>query len=83
MLNIGDIKITKVKTEKDYYDEKKKKRLKYKQPKITKRIVFEGHCYDIGEFYETLKFNIEKHLTGWGQETDLNVEIKSPTYEYY
>jgi len=81
MLNIGDIKITKIRTEKDYYDHKKKKTIKYKNPKVTKKIVYEGSCYDIGEFYETLKFNVEKHANDYG--VNLNVEIKSPSYEYY
>ena len=81
MLNIGDIKITKIKTEKDYYDSKKEKRIKYKNPKVTKKIVYEGRCYDLGEFYETLKFNIEKHANDY--DVNLNVEINSPTYEYY
>ena len=81
MLNIGDIKITKIRTEKDYYDSNKKKHIKYKNPKVTKKIVYEGSCFDIGEFYETLKFNIEKHANDY--EVNLNVEIKNPSYEYY
>lgn len=83
MLNIGDIKITKIRTEKDYYDHQKQKRIKYKNPKVTKKIVYEGSCYDIGEFYETLKFNVEKHAIGYGNEVNLNVEIKSPSYDYF
>ena len=62
MLRYDDIKITAITTDEDYYDSKKEKTIKYKKPKVKKKVIFEDkYCYDLGELYEILKFNAEKH----------------------
>ena len=50
-----NIKITYVKTESTYYDDKTKKHIKYKTPKITRKVLFEDSCFDIGELYLFIK----------------------------
>ena len=74
MLVYKDVKIVAVTTDNDYYDHKKEKTIKYKTPKITKKTVYEDeHCYDLGELYEILKFNSQKHS---GYDTVCEVSFK-------
>lgn len=74
MLVYKDIKVVAVTTETDYYDHKKGKTIKYKTPLIMKKTVYEDkHCYDLGELYEILKFNSQKHS---GYDTVCEVSFK-------
>ena len=62
MLEYKNIIITKVDTRDSYYDNKKNKSIKYKNPQVTEKIICEVEsCYDLGEFYEILKFHNEKN----------------------
>ena len=72
MINYNDIKVTAVTTEKDYYDSKKKKHMKYKKPKITRKLlnVDNLHAYDLGELYEIIRFYTEKH-SGYRTECEI------------
>ena len=48
MLRYDDIKITAITTDEDYYDSKKEKTIKYKKPKVKKKVIFEDkYCYDL------------------------------------
>ena len=61
MLNYKNVVITSTKTQYAYYDEKKKKSIDYKKPKITTKILHEEeYCCDLGELYETIKFHTDK-----------------------
>ena len=51
----NDVKITYVRKEETYYDDKTKKHIKYKTPKVTKKVLFEDSCFDIGELYVQIK----------------------------
>ena len=80
MINYNDIRVTAVTTEKDYYDSKKKKRIKYKKPKITKKVLnTNSYAYDLGELYEIIRFYTEKHS---GHETECEVTFRT-NFEYY
>jgi len=71
MINYNNIKITAVTTENDYYDSKKKKRIKYKNPKITKKILnSDNSAFDLGELYEIIRFYTEKH-SGYNTECEI------------
>tara|TARA_R110002020_G_scaffold298028_1_gene513739 strand:- start:37 stop:279 length:243 start_codon:yes stop_codon:yes gene_type:complete len=78
-INFDNVKITKTETKTGYYDNKKQKHLDYKKPKITKKIVFEENCYDLGQFYEAMCF-ARRQLNTYGDDT-LTVEFKL-TEEY-
>ena len=56
MILFDNIQVHSVRTQKEYYDPKKKKHLKYKEPKVTRKLLLkEEDCYDIGEVYLQLK----------------------------
>jgi hypothetical protein len=55
MIYFKNVKIQSVRTDDDYYDHKKKKRIKYAKPKVTRKTLFEDSCYDVGELYLQLK----------------------------
>jgi len=75
MINYNDIKIIAVTTENDYYDSKKKKRIKYKKPKITKNLLStKKSVWDLGELYEIIKFYAEKHS---GYETECEITFRT------
>ena len=46
-ITYNNMTVTKVVTEKDYYDTNKKKHIKYKKPKISKTKIYEGSPYCI------------------------------------
>tara|TARA_R110002049_G_scaffold180999_1_gene348013 strand:- start:271 stop:504 length:234 start_codon:yes stop_codon:yes gene_type:complete len=54
-IHFEKVKIQSVRIDDDYYDHKKKKRIKYSTPKIEKKTLFEDTVYDIGELYLQLK----------------------------
>tara|TARA_R100000655_G_scaffold100004_1_gene144248 strand:- start:459 stop:698 length:240 start_codon:yes stop_codon:yes gene_type:complete len=75
MINYNDIKVTAVTTEKDYYDSKKKKRIKYKKPKVTKKLLStDSYAYDLGELYEIIRFYTEKHS---GYQTECEITFRT------
>ena len=55
MLTYDNIKIISTRIDDDYYDEKKRKHIKYKHPKITKKTLFDGNVFDLGELYTAMK----------------------------
>ena len=55
MITYDDVKIYSVTVNDTYYDQKKKKHIKYAKPKVTKKLLFEDHVWDIGELYVQLK----------------------------
>jgi hypothetical protein len=58
------VKITSIKTNVNYYDSKKKKWLKYKNPKVTKKIMFEDDIWELGELYREMKNCYERNGGG-------------------
>ena len=55
-IHFENVKIQSVKVEDSFYDSKKGKHIKYKNPKIIKKTLFEDdHVYDVGELYLQLK----------------------------
>lgn len=74
MLTYKNIKLTAITTDEGYYDHKKEKQIKYKKPKITKKVIFEDtYCHDLGELYEIIKFNTDKH-SGYNTKIDISFE---------
>ena len=61
MLNFDNVKIILVSEETRTYNEKKKKLVELKKPKISRKVLYEGNFYDLGEFYESVKFFTEKN----------------------
>jgi len=55
MITYDKVKISSVRVDDDYYDSKKKKHIKYSKPKITKKLLFEDSCFDLGELYMQIK----------------------------
>ena len=76
-ITYNNMTVSKVITENEYYDSNKKKRIKYKKPKITKTKIYEGSPYCIGELYKTLDFLIDDNLEGQGyyEQAVLKVEL--------
>jgi len=58
---VDKLKITKVKIDEEYYDNKKDKHIKYKKPKITKKILLDDEDCSFLDLYDHLKHNREKH----------------------
>jgi len=56
MLTYDNVKIISTRIDDDYWDEKKRKQIKYKHPKITKKILFDSNVFDLGELYTAMKF---------------------------
>ena len=55
-IHFENVKIQSVRTEKTFYDEKQGKHIKYKNPKIIKKTLFQDdHVYDVGELYLQIK----------------------------
>lgn len=55
MLYYNNVKIYSVNVDETYYDQKKKKHIKYAKPKVTKKLLFEDDLYDLGELYTQIK----------------------------
>lgn len=55
MISYDDVKIYSVIKRESYYDNKKKKHIKYAKPKITKKLLFKDSCYDLGDLYMQIK----------------------------
>ena len=60
MISYNNVKIISTETKEGYWDENKKKHIKYKTPKITKKTLFENNVYDIGELYTAIKFSLDQ-----------------------
>ena len=56
MMYYEQIKISSINIDEGKYNDKKKKYIKYKTPKITKKVLFEDDLYDIGELYNAIKY---------------------------
>ena len=55
MITYDNVRISSVKVDDTYYDYKKQKHIKYATPKITKKLLFDDNCYDLGELYMQIK----------------------------
>ena len=60
MITYDKVRISSVRVDDDYYDSKKKKRIKYAKPKVTKKLLFDDNCYDLGELYMQIKNSHER-----------------------
>ena len=60
MITYDNVRISSVRVGDSYYDRKKEKTIKYATPKITKKVLFEDNCYDLGELYMQIKNCIER-----------------------
>ena len=60
MITYDNVRISSVRVDDSYYDRKKEKTIKYATPKITKKVLFEDNCYDLGELYMQIKNCIER-----------------------
>jgi hypothetical protein len=73
MITYDNVKISSTRTDDDYWDEKKRKHIKYKHPKITKKTLFDGNVFDLGELYTAMKFATEQDSIG---EISVTMSIK-------
>jgi acyl-CoA synthetase (NDP forming) len=55
MLTFDNLKIISTEIDEGRYDHKKGKHIKYKSPKITKKTLFDGDVYGLGELYDVMK----------------------------
>ena len=60
MITYDNVRISSVRVDDSYYDYKKKKHIKYATPKITKKLLFDDNCYDLGELYMQIKNSHER-----------------------
>jgi hypothetical protein len=60
MITYDNVRISSVRVDDSYYDRKKEKTIKYATPKITKKVLFDDNCYDLGELYLQIKNCIER-----------------------
>jgi hypothetical protein len=60
MITYDNVRISSVRVDDSYYDRKKEKTIKYATPKITKKVLFEDNCFDLGELYMQIKNCIER-----------------------
>jgi len=54
-IHYNNVKIYSVRTQEGSYNEKKKKYIKFNEPKIIKKELFNDDCYDLGELYSQIK----------------------------
>ena len=73
MLTYDNIKIISTRIDDDYYDEKKRKHIKYKHSKITKTTLCDGNVFDLGELYTAMKFETDQDNYN---EISVNFNIK-------
>jgi hypothetical protein len=62
-----NLAITRITTSVHYWDQKRKKRVKYKKPKVVRQEVYRGEPYDLtggghGKVQLEIKFNVEKSV---------------------
>tara|TARA_R100000479_G_C6295266_1_gene168120 strand:+ start:196 stop:435 length:240 start_codon:yes stop_codon:yes gene_type:complete len=73
-IHFDNVKIQSVRTEKSFYDEKQGKHIKYKNPKIIKKTLFQDDfVYDVGELYLQIK-NCHERV---GYDDEIVVSFKS------
>ncbi|QDP46199.1 MAG: hypothetical protein Tp1124SUR272871_23 [Prokaryotic dsDNA virus sp.] len=73
--DIKNLVITKITTKKSYYNEKTKKHVDYKNPKITKSIVYtQEDVYDGFQLVEICNF-WKKQANPWGDEVEVKFNI--------
>tara|TARA_R110000782_G_C14468242_1_gene374336 strand:+ start:211 stop:441 length:231 start_codon:yes stop_codon:yes gene_type:complete len=58
MMQYNNVKISSVEVKDGQYNEKKKKYVKYKEPKIIKKVVQEDNFFDLGELYNAVNFHV-------------------------
>jgi hypothetical protein len=76
MISFENMKITRVDKSDTYWDNKKKKHLKLKTPKITKKVVYEGEPHCIGDIYKALDFTMTDQGEGYYNDTmTFNLEV--------
>ena len=74
MLNFDNAKIILVSEETRTYNKKTKRFVDLKKPKISRKVLYEGSFYDLGEFYENVKFFTEKNI---GYKDKIEVQFNS------
>ena len=73
MLCFKNLVITQTIEEDGYWSEKSKKRIKYKKPKVTTKVIHaEEYIGDLSDLYDTIKFFTEKY--GIYRPLDVKVE---------
>jgi hypothetical protein len=74
MLTFDNAKIIQVSEETRTYNKKTKKFVDLKKPKISRKVLYEGSFFDLGELYESVKFFTEKNL---GYNDKIEVQFNS------
>jgi len=74
MLTFNNAKIILVSEETRTYNKKTKKFVDLKKPKISRKVLYEGNFYDLGELYESVKFFTEKNTN---YEDKIEVQFNS------
>jgi|DEB0MinimDraft_10_1074344.scaffolds.fasta_scaffold419700_1 hypothetical protein len=74
MLTFDNAKIILVSEETRTYNKKTKKFVDLKKPKISRKVLYEGNFFDLGEFYENVKFFTEKNS---GYKDKIEVQFNS------
>ena len=74
MLTFDNAKIILVSEETRTYNKKTKKFVDLKKTKISRKVIYEGSFYDLGELYESIKFFTEKNS---GYKDKIEVQFNS------
>jgi hypothetical protein len=74
MLTFDNAKIIQASEETRTYNKKTKKFVDLKKPKISRKVLYEGSFYDLGELYESIKFFTEKNS---GYKDKIEVQFNS------
>ena len=75
MITFDNVKITKTKVRDGEYSDKKKKWVKHKSPKVTKKVIYDENCYDLGELYSAVKFACEQSV--YDGELSVTMTVKN------
>ena len=74
MLTFDNLKIISTEIDEGKYDHKKGKHIKYKSPKITKKTLFDGDVYGLGELYDVMKVACQQGRGTITMSVELNHE---------
>lgn len=76
MMQYDKVRISSINVDDGKYNEKKKKYVKYKKPKVTKKLLLEKDFYDLGELYTAIKFHTDT-------EPYNKIEVSFTAYQEY
>jgi hypothetical protein len=71
-----NLAITRITTSVHYWDQKRKKRVKYKKPKVVRQEVYRGEPYDLTDTLREILFAVDRQYDTGGGHGKVQLEIK-------